>query len=217
MIDLSGKQYTRWRVISFAGKKNRERIWQCECLCGTKRNVSEYKLIHGKSKSCGCMRSDAKFQNEYNIVGNTVYVKIRNTEQIMLCDLDDWEKLKKYCWNLSTTGYAYTVRKKKHLMFHTLIIDCPDSMERDHINRNKLDNRKENIRLVKHGDNILNISLKKNNKSGHNGVYYDKARSKWAATITVFGRNIALGRYDKIEDAVNARKQAEIKYRLREV
>lgn len=212
-IDLSGKKFGDWDVLSFAGvSKSGMRMWRCKCKCGVIKNVDGGRLRSGKSRSCGCNRYSARKRNDFVVNGTVVYVQIKDSSVPMICDLDDWMKLKHFYWSINTQGYAYTVRNKKHIMFHTLIVDCDGDKERDHANRNKLDNRKENIRLVTHKENIRNMGLKKNNKSGHTGVYFDSKRCKWCATITVDGRNIGLGRFPDIESAVLARKSAEIQY-----
>ena len=67
--------------------------------------------------------------------------------------------------------------------------------------------RKENTRL-----STLNAKKSKANSSGHKGVTWDKSENKWAARIGFKGKTINLGRFEKIEDAVRARKAGEEKY-----
>lgn len=57
----------------------------------------------------------------------------------------------------------------------------------------------------------INKKLNKNNTSGVTGVGFNKRRNKWYASIRFRGENYWLGNYDKREDAVNARKEAEDK------
>ena len=82
----------------------------------------------------------------------------------------------------------------------------------DHINRNPLDNRKSNLRIVNNQQNSMNKGHQKRNTSGHKGVSWDKSRNKWYAYITVNYKLINLGRFNILEDAIKARKKAEIKY-----
>lgn len=86
----------------------------------------------------------------------------------------------------------------------------------DHINGNGTDNRWCNLRVVSHLDNSKNQKLRSNNSSGVTGVYWSKERKKWCASITVRGKTIPLGRYDKIIDAIDSRKKAECKYKFHE-
>ena len=78
----------------------------------------------------------------------------------------------------------------------------------DHINHNKLDNRKENLRICEHQENTYNKGLCSTNTSGVTGVTWDKLRNKWIAHIK--GKN--LGRFNTKEEAIKVRKQAEIEY-----
>ena len=82
----------------------------------------------------------------------------------------------------------------------------------DHINRNKRDNRRENLRLANKSLNAFNSKIYKNNKSGVTGVYFRKDTKKWTAEIKVNYRKICLGCYETKEEAINARKKAEQKY-----
>jgi hypothetical protein len=83
-----------------------------------------------------------------------------------------------------------------------------DSLEIDHINRDKLDNRKSNLRFVTHKENTFNQSVRVNNKSGIRGISYDSSRKKWIATIG----NRSLGRFKTKDEAIEARVKAEQDY-----
>ena len=74
------------------------------------------------------------------------------------------------------------------------------------------DNRWENLRDVTHRENACNTKLPSDNTSGAMGVFWAAHCGRWRATITVEGRTIHLGYHDIFEDAVAARKAAEIKY-----
>ena len=85
--------------------------------------------------------------------------------------------------------------------------------EIDHINRNKGDNRIENLRDVTKSTNQCNKKRMSNNTSGVTGVCWDKGTSKWLATISYNCKRIKLGRFNNFNDAVDARKVAEKKYK----
>lgn len=58
--DLSGQRFGRWRVISYAGSDKKQNArWNCICDCGTERDVARLHLVHGTSKSCGCISREA--------------------------------------------------------------------------------------------------------------------------------------------------------------
>jgi hypothetical protein len=83
------------------------------------------------------------------------------------------------------------------------------SGEIDHIDHNPLNNRIENLRDVTHKENGRNQSLSRNNRSGHNGVYVDKKNGRWIASICLDGRNVHLGSFATITEAVEARSRAD--------
>jgi len=84
--------------------------------------------------------------------------------------------------------------------------------EVDHIDHDQLNNRIENLREVTHRDNMLNLSIPKNNSSGVVGVSWNKSHKKWRAQIRVNGKMVYLGGFTLKEDAIKARKEAERKY-----
>ena len=85
--------------------------------------------------------------------------------------------------------------------------------EIDHRDRNRGNCRFANLWPATHAENGHNTALRRNNTSGHKGVSWSEKRKKWQAMITHEGRAIPLGRYDNIEDAIRARREAEIRYR----
>lgn len=82
----------------------------------------------------------------------------------------------------------------------------------DHINGIKTDNRICNLREATNAQNGKNLSLSKANKSGHKGVCFESFTNKWKAYIRVNRKMINLGRFEKLEDAITIRKQAEQQY-----
>ena len=84
--------------------------------------------------------------------------------------------------------------------------------EMDHINRIKDDDRWENLRPATRTEQVINRGMQKNNTSGHKGVSWDKRKKKWKAQIKVDKKQIHLGLFDNLEEAVAVRKEAELKY-----
>ena len=124
-------------------------------------------------------------------------------------DLDDVDRVGQYKWHIS---HGYACCNENKIRLHRLIMDCPDDMIVDHINHNRLDNRKCNLRICTQHQNSMNQNKRSNNTSGYTGVLWDKAKNKWMARIKVNYKQIFLGYYDTLEEAIKARKQAEIKY-----
>ena len=86
----------------------------------------------------------------------------------------------------------------------------------DHINGNRSDNRLGNLRRVSNTDNQRNSSLSRRNKSGFTGVHWAKHVKKWEASIRINRRTIHLGLFNDIDGAIEARKEANIKYGFHE-
>jgi hypothetical protein len=80
----------------------------------------------------------------------------------------------------------------------------------DHINGDATDNRIANLRVVDHTTNMRNTRLPKGNTSGVIGVSWRKDTNKWGARIQVNGKYRSLGYFTDFDDAVAARKAAEV-------
>jgi len=120
-----------------------------------------------------------------------------------------------YRFCLNSGGYVIYSGAKDGLhnkFLHRIIMDDPEDLVVDHINRNRLDNRRENLRIVSQQENGMNLSMSKRNKSGVAGVHWNKTRDKWQAQISYKYKHIFLGYFEKLEDATKTRKDAEMKY-----
>lgn len=137
-----------------------------------------------------------------------MYDKNCNENGRAIIDLDDVEKIKDYKWSINH-GYVNTF---PNIRLHRLITNCSEDKVVDHINHNKLDNRKSNLRICSQHQNMMNKIKQNNNKSGYTGVYWSNEKSRWYAQITVNKNTINLGYFNTKEDAIYSRKQAEIKY-----
>lgn len=127
----------------------------------------------------------------------------------VLVDDEDYDLLSKFTWKVNTSGHIQTIRLGKTILMHRLVlgIDNPDVIV-DHRDRTKTNCQKYNLRVTDVKGNSRNRTSI--GKSGHTGVY--KVGNKYRARIKVDGHNISLGSYTNIEEAINARKQAELKY-----
>ena len=134
---------------------------------------------------------------------------------VALVDDEDFEHLNQFKWHLSDGGYAHRTQykpKPKAIRMHRVINKTPDKLFTDHINQDKLDNRRTNLRTVNKSQNSINTGLRSTNKSGHKGVYWDSWSRRWRAELKINYKKITLGRYTNINDAIKARKLAELKY-----
>jgi hypothetical protein len=141
------------------------------------------------------------------------------TGKFALVDDENYEFLMQWKWHYSSEGYAvrrpflgrFNGKKKSTVVkMHRLINKTPDGMETDHINGDKLDNRKRNLRSVTKSQNMMNAKKKSNNKSGYKGVYFNQ--NKWRADIWVGGRTKIVGRFDNKIDAALAYNAAAIEH-----
>lgn len=84
-------------------------------------------------------------------------------------------------WRHKSSGYAVTKIDSKFVALHQMILPPIHGVETDHINRDRLDNRVENLRYVTKGQNRFNSGGLRNNTSGHKGVFYFKRIDRWGA------------------------------------
>jgi hypothetical protein len=105
-------------------------------------------------------------------------------------------------------GKNYRVHRIVYYMHHGHI---DDTMQIDHIDGNRANNRIENLRLVTNSQNGHNRKISKNNTSGVKGVYWNKDRMKFQAHIKKNNKNMYLGAFDTLEAAEKAVKEAREK------
>lgn len=120
--------------------------------------------------------------------------------KVAIVDDDDYEYLSQWKWYYNRSGYATRNESGHQILLHRLLIESGDDYV-DHINRNKLDNRKCNLRICSNSQNQANSTKRSNNTSGYKGVSFNKQSKKWTAQITVNKNRIHLGYFDSPEDA----------------
>lgn len=130
-------------------------------------------------------------------------IKLSNNK-VSVVDKEDYYKFNSYKWHF-THGYARSDAGGKKTYLHRVIMNAPQGKVVDHINGDTLDNRKSNLRIISHQDNIENrTKLNKNNKSGFRGVYLETRTGKWVAKYKVNYKNIQIGKYNTKEEAIIA-------------
>lgn len=228
--DLSNQRFGLWKVLyqvedNVTPKGIHQPMWMCECQCEkhTKKIVNGYSLKRGETKSCGCLtnkliKDKNSRQNIYKPIDDECYIGYTQSNKEFYFDKEDFELVKQYCWDIdSSNGYVKTIDNINNtgkLYLHRLIMGCKknDGITIDHINRNRVDCRKNNLRIVTRCQNNMNMAIRCDNTSGRKGVHYNKLKNKWEAKISVNKKKIWLGSYEEFEDAVRAREEAEEKY-----
>ena len=207
MLKISDR-FSRLLVVSFFGVVKSKRFYMCLCDCGVIIKCSENNLKTGNTNSCGCYKLDA--------------VRLSRTKHGMCTTVEynSWKGMKKRCNNENCNDYAYyggrgiSVCEKWSVDFSAFFFDmgkCPDGYSIDRIDVNK-GYFKDNCRWACNTTQARNQRVRKDNKSGCKGVYFDRDSGKYRAMITVSKKSISLGRFLDLNDAIAARKSAELLY-----
>lgn len=154
-------------------------------------------------------RKGGEMKNNYIVKDNIVEIYFRNTNKCFFIDKDDLEKVSQYTWYLNVTGYPASKTKGKHITAHKVIMNnAPIGMVVDHINRNKLDNRKSNLRYCTQKENNLN---KERVKRPNGSIRYREGIRKNTYKVEIHdnkNKTIYIGSYRTIEEAISVRDKA---------
>lgn len=153
-----------------------EKINQCKVYTHLHNYINNIRSeSHGKL---------VRVLNDWYEKDDYMVLKITNTKKEtaeVLIDKEDYEKLSQYSWSIKLNEQnVYRVRCTTALYrgkeLHQILLDYDDSYVCDHINRNPLDNRKANLRIVTHSVNSTNAKARKESSSQIRGVYRREAR-----------------------------------------
>lgn len=128
-----------------------------------------------------------------------------------IIELSDLELVKGYRWSASGGGYAAAWDGTEVILMHHIFLPRKNGFHTDHINGNRQDNRRCNLRYATRSQNSANHARRSDNKVGVTGICWDSSRKKWMATITLDGNTRRLGRFDSKTQAINVRRKAEKK------
>lgn len=197
--DLKGRKFGKLTVLHEAGPEERRRydtFWVCACECGGKITAGTQALQHGQVRSCGCLASAKRHEKELNKhirEGEVVKIVLNNGAEAIV-DAEDYEKIKDITWHYHH-GYACAYHEGHYVTMHQMILG---QKYIDHIDRDRLNNRKTNLRPATPQQNCRNRRIRSDNQSGYKGVYY--GTSAWIATIG----NVYLGSFKTPEEAARA-------------
>lgn len=124
---------------------------------------------------------------------------LRGEGKVALCDDQDFALLSQHRWTLSKKGYARTHIQRPGLSYttidmHRLLTDERGRSYKDHINSDRLDNRRSNLRLASNAENSRNRKVHSNNRLGLKGVSRTRA-GNYRAVIHEGRKQHALGTY----------------------
>jgi len=199
--------------ISSTGRHDAK--WKCLCNCGKVTYVVGRDLLSGSTRSCGCNRKEyfrnATVKNNNYIEQDGYLVGYDQSGESFLVDKADYDLISKITWNVENVRCNYK-RVSGHfiggerVLLHQYLMGCKYI---DHINRNPLDNRRENLRKATFIENARNKGMYVTNSSGVIGVR--NRNGHWNATINNNG-HVWLGTFSTKEEAIKARLDAESKY-----
>lgn len=158
---------------------------------------------NGRFKNVG--KNPVDLYENYAIIWTTD--KKGNKKDSFKVDLEDLDKVLKFRWSTSTDGYA----KSKSFKMHRIILNAQNGEIVDHINQDKTDNRKNNLRIVSHGLNLRN-SDKTNSLTGHKHII--KMGNWYTVQLKCRGERYYIGMIKTIEEAIEKRNELynKIKY-----
>lgn len=179
------------------------------CFISLGKKRTKYCSKHHAEINHGRITSDKNDYIPNQIIKYNTYAEIIifNKESKEICrtkiDLDDVEKCSYIRWRINNNGY---IIKSVNTMLHNYVM-CKDikyiNLDTDHIDHDKLNNRKDNLRFITRSENLFNRQIK------GKGVYFNKQVNKYQAYIKINGINNYLGLYENEEDALTARDVAE--------
>lgn len=155
-----------------------------------KRQHIESQTICRDEKGIACIsvRKDAT---------NTVYAQVDDSEYFNLVGQR---------WFFNSGGYA--MNKDLVLMHHLICHYGKEGRVTDHIDGNKLNNQRSNLRVASKSLNARNVKRKRECTSQYRGVHYNKRHKKFVARIQIDGRSLHIGDFEKEEDAAQAYQAA---------
>lgn len=179
--------------------------------CGKEVFKSSYSVNRARNNFCSVECSN-KFKCKANVIIEKenyaeIIINKDNKEFKVLISKEDIEKVNEIKWTLkydkTINGYyvgghtrGVCCNKRKTISLHRFLFDFPQDMQIDHINRNTLDNRRENLRCISSLANSNNKGFYSNNKSGYKYIYYKKASRCWTCEIKRF-KKVVFRKYCK--------------------
>lgn len=147
-----------------------------------------------------------KIKTFYDDVDNEIVrLIIKNTNVVALINKSDYDSIKYYSISVCSAGYLILTVNGTPVRLHKFLTKTGEDVYVDHINSNKMDCTRKNLRLSDKTKNAQNTSKQDGTSSNYVGVSYDKSRTKWASYIYHNGKDHRLGRFDTQEEGARRR------------
>lgn len=190
------------------------------CVCGSSFKVQKNNKLGNGNYFCGkhnhqLYRYGKWFETtpEYKLNNGYVSIYIPNNEQEIKISYDSLiDVFYNYPTSITNTGY---VKLRNGELLHRFLMKDKlneNNLVIDHINHDKLDNCIHNLRVCSARENTLNTTLSKNNTTKYIGVTWTKNRNKFKAYINIDNKQIHLGYFTDINEAVKSRLLGEKQY-----
>lgn len=171
----------------------------------------EYWMNNGLRDIIKTIETDRRFVLEEG------FATFDNGDRKVKISFEDITRVSKFNWRYSDSrGYLRKLStmnsKDERLELHRFIANNPKGYDIDHINRDKDDYRRNNLRICTRAENTINRDLLKTNTSGYIGVHFRADRNRWVAGIEINKKRIGLGSFQTIREAIIIRLQAEKDY-----
>ena len=217
--DLTGQKFGKLTALYPVPDKTHRARWHCVCECGNEKDVLQQNLSNGHVRSCGCVHSDVNREkiSRYN---SSLGRESHHETKTRLYRI--WIGIKSRCLVETASNYQNYggrgirvcdewVHSYNAFSEWAMQNGYDDSLTIDRIDPDG-DYCPANCRWVTMSVQEFNKRMSSKNTSGTTGVSYNKAMKKWIAYIRKDGKQHYLGGYDCIDDAIKARKDAEIKF-----
>lgn len=204
-IDVIGKRFNRWTVLSEDDPKKRYLI--CKCDCGMIKSVYKGNILGGKSKSCGCL--SVELTKEREKIHGMSYTPTWNVWLSMLNRAHKYTSSNSHYYKEKGIG----VCKEWVESFENFYNDMgekPEGLTLERINNLK-GYSKDNCEWATKSRQASNRG-RCTNTSGRLGLFFDKESDKWRVVIKVNKITIHGGRFKNKDDAIQKLNELEIKY-----
>ena len=190
--DLTGQTINCWEVLEKVERVNGLTSFRCRCTkCGAESIHSTGAIRLSNGKRC----KDCARNYHFSVRDGVATGHLFNGSEFII-DAEDVEEVVQLTWRIDKDGYLshYDRTQKTVILLHRLIarVDDPKVMV-DHINRNRSDCRKSNLRVISPFGNSCNHSPFQTNKTGYTGVYFSKCSGRYEVKVGYNHRRILLG------------------------